>query len=208
MSSARGARAFVYDAAIGSLTTGWYRAVLERLPQGCHMLDVGIGTGTALLAHAALVRQKNLRVTGVDVDRAYVERCLDSVKEAALEDRVAVHLESIYDHHGGPYDAAYFSSSFMLLPDPTAALVHTESLLSPGGCFYFTQTFEHSRSRILEVVKPLLRLVTTIDFGRVTYEGEFVASLAAADVEVEEREILHAAKRRSSALIVARRRTA
>jgi SAM-dependent methyltransferase len=207
MSSARGARGFVYDTAIGSLTATWYRAVLERVPSGCHLLDVGIGTGTALLAHAPLIRQKDLRITGVDVDPAYVERCRRSVGDAGLDDRIAAHLQAIEDHHGGPYDAAYFSGSFMLLPDPAAALAHTASLLMPGGRIYFTQTFEHSRSRILEVVKPLLRLVTTIDFGRVTYEDEFLSSLAAAGVDVEDREVLHAGKRRSGVLIVARRRT-
>ncbi len=31
-------------------------------------------------------------------------------------------LESVYDHAGGPYDAAYFSASLMLLPDPAAAV--------------------------------------------------------------------------------------
>ena len=32
------------------MTAAWYEAVLSRLPQGYHLLDVGIGTGTALLA--------------------------------------------------------------------------------------------------------------------------------------------------------------
>jgi SAM-dependent methyltransferase len=204
MSAASGARALLYDAVIKSLTTGWYRAVLERLPAHCRLLDIGIGTGTALLAHAALIRANDLHVTGVDVDRAYVEHCRRSVEQARLSDHIVVHLQSVYDHSGGPYDAAYFSGSFMLLPDPTTALRHVGGLLARDGRLYFTQTFEHERSPVLEIVKPLLRLVTTIDFGRVTYEADFLASLAAAGAEVEEREILHAGRRRSSALIVAR----
>ena len=48
-------RARIYDAAIVHMTAAWYRAVLERQPPGCRLLDVGIGTGSALLANAAFV---------------------------------------------------------------------------------------------------------------------------------------------------------
>ena len=105
---------------------------------------------------------------------------------------------------GGPYDAAYFSASFMLLPDPPAALRHVRSLLADGSPVYFTQTFEHARSRAVELVKPLLRLVTTIDFGRVTYEADFRRALAAGGLALEETETLHAGPRRSAILAVGR----
>jgi len=199
----RRARAFLYDAAIGRLTSGWYRAVLVRLAPRCRLLDIGIGTGAALLANAASIREKALYVTGVDVDAAYVDRCRRAVVRSGFGDRITVRLESIYDHRGGPYDAAYFSGSFMLLPDPSAALRHVAELLTPGGRVYFTQSFEHERSRVLDVVKPLLRFVTTIDFGRVTYEPEFQRVLAEAGFGLETHEILHAGKHRSSVLIIA-----
>src|SRR5262245_52467377 len=124
------------------MTATWYRAVLERLPAGCRLLDVGIGTGTALLASADLVAGKDLRITGIDVDAAYVARCRRAVAARGLAGRVAVRLESVDDHQGGPYDAAYFSGSFMLLPDPARALRHVCALLAPGGRIWFTQTLE------------------------------------------------------------------
>lgn len=197
-------RATVYDFLISRMTASWYGAVLTRLPAGCRLLDVGVGTGAALLGNASLLRERDVRVTGVDVDRDYVERCRREVSRAGLADRIQVRLESIYDHRGGPYDAAYFSASFMLLPDPQGALHHVGGLLAPGGRIYFTQTFEHERSRLAERVKPLLRLVTTIDFGRVTYEKEFHAALASAGVEVEDVETIGAGRRRSSRLVIAR----
>ncbi len=204
MSAIKALRARIYDAAIVQMTAAWYRAVIDRLPLHCRLLDVGIGTGSALLASAALIVEKDLHVTGVDVDAAYVERCRRAVLQRRLQDRVAVRLESIYDHHGGPYDAAYFSGSFMLLPDPPAALRHVGALLAPVGRMYFTQTFERQRSPILEVIKPLLRLVTTIDFGRVTYETDFRSALAAGGLELEALHTLSAHRRRASVLAVAR----
>jgi hypothetical protein len=69
---------------------------------------------------------------------------------------------------------------------------------------YFTQTFEHQRSRALEMLKPLLRMVTTIDFGRVTYEAAFRASLSDGGVVLEALEVLDAGRRRSAMLATAR----
>lgn len=203
MSVANRARAAIYDAAIVRMTAAWYRAVLNRLPPQCRLLDIGVGTGSALLANADVVVAKDLRITGVDVDAGYIERCTRAVARSGLDGRIEARRQSIYDHRGGPYDAAYFSASFMLLPDPPAALQHVRALLAPGFRMYFTQTFEHERSRTVELFKPLLRLVTTIDFGRVTYERDFRRALSDGGVTLEELEILHASPRRSAVLAVA-----
>lgn len=188
------------------MTASWYGAVLDRLPRGARLLDVGIGTGGALFTHAERLRAQELLVVGVDIDADYVARCRSEAARHGVTDRVDARVESIYDHRGGPYDAAYFSASFMLLPDPPAAIRHVVSLLAPGGRIFFTQTFEHERSPFMETVKPLLKRVTTIDFGRVTYEDEFVQTVAAAGIDLEERVVLHAGRRRSGLLMTARPR--
>lgn len=179
-------RGLIYDAAILRLTSGWYQQVLARVPAGSRLLDVGIGTGSALASNADLLRAKDLRVTGVDIDRDYVVRARARVDEAGLSDRVDVQLQSIYDHEGGPYDAVYFSASFMLLPRPAEALHHVTGLLTGRGRVFFTQTFQDRRSRVLERAKPLLKKVTTIDFGRVTYEEDFREVLADGGLELVE----------------------
>jgi len=193
-----------YDAVIVGMTTGWYRAVLARLPRGCRLLDVGIGTGAALIANADLLRERDIRVVGVDVDAAYVERCRRAVAEAGLAERIEVRLEGVEAHRGGPYDAVYFSASFMLLPAPAAALRQVRTLLTAAAEVYFTQTFEHRRSRAVELLKPLLRPLTGIDFGRVTYEPEFRATIAEAGFRLVELETLDPGRRRAGVLAVAR----
>jgi len=199
-------RSAVYDAAIVGLTADWYRAVLERLPNGCRLLDVGIGTGAALIANADVLREKDVRVTGIDIDAAYVDRCRRTLVEKRLDRWIAVHLESVDVHAGGPYDAVYFSASFMLLPNPVGTLRHIRTVTTADSLVYFTQTFEHRRSRAVELAKPLLRRVTTIDFGRVTYEADFRETLAKARYELVANETLQAGARRSGVLAIARAR--
>lgn len=199
-----GLRARIYDAAILPLTTSWYAAVLDRVPDGSRILDVGIGTGGALVANGHTLRHKDLHVTGIDIDRDYIERCRRLVAEHRLEDRVLARLESVYDHRSGPYEAVYFSASFMLLPDPRRALDHVGAMLTPDGRLYFTQTFENERSALIERVKPMLRTLTTIDFGRVTYEDDFRAELDAARIELLEMSRLGGTRSRSYHIAVAR----
>jgi SAM-dependent methyltransferase len=197
-------RAWVYDRVIAGMTSTWYRHVLGRLPHGAQMLDVGIGTGAALARCADVVRDKELAVVGLDIDRDYLARCQAALGRADLTDHVVPMLGSVYDHCGGPYDAVYFSASLMLLPDPAAAISHVASLLSPEGRLFSTQTFHHRRSALLEWAKPLAQHVTTIHFGRVTYEDEFRKAFADAGVELEELSTMRSTRHSSHRLAVAR----
>jgi SAM-dependent methyltransferase len=197
-------RAWVYDRVIAGMTAKWYRQVLERLPDGARLLDVGIGTGAALARCADVVRAKNLSVVGLDIDRDYLAYCQAALGRAGLTGHVTPVLGSVYDHRGGPYDAVYFSASLMLLPDPVAAIAHVSTLLAPGGRLFSTQTFHHRRSPVLEWAKPLAQHVTSIHFGRVTYEHEFRKAFADAGIELEELTTMHNTRRWSYRLAVGR----
>lgn len=194
----------MYDRALIRLTSTWYREVLERVPRGAHVLDVGIGTAGALLSCAEVLEARDLRVTGVDIDRTYVARARRRVAASAVTDRVSVHHEALQEHGGGPYDAVYFAASFMLFPDPPDALAHARRVLAPDGVVLFTQTFQDRPSPWMDWLKPRLKRFTGIDFGQVTYEPDFLATLHAAGLEVVEHAVLAAGRGRSSRLIVGR----
>ncbi len=204
MISTPAVRGWLYDRLIVGMTTDWYREVLGRLPQGARVLDVGIGTGAAMARCADLVQAKELTVTGLDIDPDYVERCHREIARAGLAQRVEPRLASVYDHHGGPYDAVYFSASLMLLPDPAAAIAHVAAQLAPGGRLFATQTFQRRRSRLMERAKPMIRHVTTIDFGRVTYEDDFRTCMSDAGVDLMELHTMSATRFLSHRLAVAR----
>ncbi len=197
-------RGFIYDTLILRLTTRWYAEVLRRVTEGAVLLDVGIGTAGALLANGGLVMRKRLRVVGVDIDADYVARARQRLGNSPLADVAEVRLESVYDHRGGPYEAVYFSGSFMLLPEPEQAMRHCCALLNPGGRIFFTQTIQKQPARWMEVLKPMLKRATSIDFGRVTYEDDFRAQLHAAGLELEEFTALAHHGSRASYVAVAR----
>ncbi len=194
-------RGMIYDHTFAKLTINWYRAVLERLPDRAEVLDVGIGTGGAVVANADLIRRKDLRILGLDIDADYLERCTKALAKAGLTENVQVRLESVYDHQGGPYDAVYFSGSFMLLPDPVSALGHVLSQLKPEGKIFFTQTFQERRSRLIEKIKPMLHRITTIHFGQVTYWEDFETVLTQGGAAVVEMVVLKQLRNASFRLV-------
>ena len=198
-------RALIYDAALLPLTSRWYRAVLERLPQEARLLDIGVGTAGALCKNADLVRNRDLSVLGIDIDPDYIERAQKQVLEAGLQANVSVRLQDVYECRDGPFEAAYFSASFMLLPDPAAALAQILTQLTDDGRVYFTQTFQERRSPFLEKAKPLLKKLTTIDFGTVTYEEDFRQTVAAGGLELDEMVELGRTGNRSYRLAVGQR---
>ena len=125
---------------------------------------------------------------------------------AGLAGQVRPVYSSVYDHRGGPYDAVYFSASLMLLPDPAAAIAHVAELLTPDGLLFATQPFQPRRSPLLERVKPMFRHLTTIHFGRVTYEEEFRLTFSDAGVDLLELRTIGGTRHYSYRMAVARRR--
>lgn len=80
---------------------------------------------------------------------------------------------SVYDldkDKDGVFDAVYFSGSFTLLPDPVEALRVVKPLTKSK--IYVTQTYQRKSPPLLGYIKPLLKYLTTIDFGQLTYEAE------------------------------------
>ncbi len=179
-------RAWLYDRVMTGLTSGWYHHVLTRLPDGARLLDVGIGTGGAVSRNADFVRAKNIQVRGIDIDHAYLNQCNKICAQRGLSDYVKTQRSSVYEHDDGPYDAVYFSASFMLLSDPLKAIKQVCTQLAPHGMIFFTQTFHHDRSALLERIKPMLHRFTTIHFGAVTYEDEFRRLLIQGGLVLEE----------------------
>ena len=191
----------IYDTLIVSMTMLWYRAVFDDLPMGARVLDIGIGTATALEKNSAIVKEKGLRIVGVDYDAVYIAHAKRTISTSSvLRSQVKVVCKSVFDrdlldavnsYSGVPpgtlFDAVYFSGSFSLLPEQAKALHIASQLLSPTGAIYVTQTFQRSPSRVLSLIKPFIKYFTTIDFGRLMLEDELESIFRAGGLRIDER---------------------
>mmetsp|Transcript_5388 Transcript_5388/g.10585 ORF Transcript_5388/g.10585 Transcript_5388/m.10585 type:complete len:242 (-) Transcript_5388:79-804(-) len=187
------ARADIYDLLLARTTASWYAAVLPRQDPGSRLLDVGIGTATALVRNKEIISQQHLSVVGIDPEREYVTKATRVIAHAGLGDAVKVHCLSIFQPGlraafagKARFDAAYFSGSLPLMPDPAAALRCAAAMIKPGGKLYITQTFQNVPSPLMARLKPLLRRFTSVDFGRVAYAADVQTMAARAGLVVLE----------------------
>jgi hypothetical protein len=65
----------------------------------------------------------------------------------------------------------------MLMPSPEKALLKAKELLTENGRIVFLLTMHKNRNRFMEIIKPAIKYLTSIDFGKMTYEDHFLGLL-------------------------------
>jgi alpha-N-acetylglucosaminidase len=183
----------LYTLLITDVTEQCYRNCLEYVRPHSTLLDVGIGNGGVIRTQHQVIREKDLRIVGIDIDADYLGRCQRLIREQRLEDRVrTVHapIEEYCPDPGLRFRYVIFTMSFMLLPNQQLALDRLRPWLLLDGEVIFVQTMFQHRSRLVDFWKPKLRYFTTVDFGKALYEDEFFPLLRGADLTVTEDRIL------------------
>lgn len=199
-------RAWIYDRLFFGLSKTWYKRVIEQLPRGARVLDVGVGTGSSMLSQRELIQSKEMKWLGIDINTAYLKACQLSIDKFNVSDSIRVREQSVYDlDEEERFDAVYFSASFMLLPDQKEALRTVIRSLDEGGVVCFTQTFETKRAPFMEVIKPLLSKLTTVEFGVVTYQDDFISLLSECDLKVIYNQVMSMQGPREMRVIIASR---
>ncbi|MBN2516965.1 MAG: class I SAM-dependent methyltransferase [Deltaproteobacteria bacterium] len=171
---------WLYRLFVSDINDHCYRNCLDYFPDASVILDVGIGNGMMMKNYHDVIKSKRLRITGVDIDQTYLRNCRGLIQDYQLGDYIEIHqnfieyfkpAERIY------FDFILFSMSFMLLNDQRLVLERIKDWLKPDGEIIFFQTIYKEKFPVMEIIKPRLKYVTTIDFGTVTYEKEFYALL-------------------------------
>jgi ubiquinone/menaquinone biosynthesis C-methylase UbiE len=184
---------WLYQVFIHRITNECYQSSLSYVSDGSNLLDVGIGSGIMIETLHPLIRAKRLKITGIDIDAGYLKHCRELIRKHQLEDCINVcqsSAESYVPPPGGCFDFVLFCMSFMLFRDPRAILDRARNWLKPGGEIVFTQALFQKRSRLVDLVKPKLKYLTTVDFGRATYEEDFFALLSENGLSVKEDRVL------------------
>ena len=86
-----------------------------------------------------------MSVVGIDYNQLYVDTANHAIQHKNMQSNISVRCMSVYETkelNCKKFDAAYFSGSFSLLPDPILALKHiSQNHVKSNGKIYITQTF-------------------------------------------------------------------
>ena len=113
----------------------------------------------------------------MDYNNLYIQAAQEAIHKQNMSQHISVHTLDIYDQQAlqtvlqtemvTRVDSAYFSGSFSLMPDPMGALKAVSKVLVPGkGKIYITQTYQKRTPPLMTTVKPMLKFITTVDFGQ------------------------------------------
>jgi len=166
----------LYNWIIQDATHHCYQNCLDYFGNGSSILDVGIGNGLMLKTYHSLIKSKGLKIFGLDINRSYLDHCDNLIQDYGLNDFVQIRQQPVETYRPpeqNRFDFVLFSMSFMLIADQQRVLDRVKNWLSPEGKIVFFQTVFTSKFGLMEFIKPRLKYLTTIDFGKVTYENEF-----------------------------------
>lgn len=113
---------------------------------------------------------------GIDIDKNYIPACQKLFKDCPNVEIRELNFYDLPTKVNHKFDAIIFGSSFMLMPNQEKALEIAKNRLNPGGRLYFLLTVYSRKSlltKVLDMAKPYLKYLTTVDFGRMTYHEEF-----------------------------------
>jgi SAM-dependent methyltransferase len=110
------------------------REVIERVPWGSRLLDLGCGTGLDVCWFA----ERGYRVRGIDLSPSMIEKTRQRIAERGLDERAEARVSSIdaigSSKLGGPFDACYSNlGPLNCVGDLRGASEAIAGLLPPGG---------------------------------------------------------------------------
>jgi ubiquinone/menaquinone biosynthesis C-methylase UbiE len=185
-------RNFFYNTFVRKTTLAGYGAFFDSVSSGSQILDIGVGNGLMFEVYHQKIKDLQLSLYGIDLNQSYLKHCQKIIKKFHLEPYVQIaEQDFLTAEFNTPFDSIFFSMSFPLIQDQEKALAKAKSLLKAGGTLAFFQTMQNKRSRTMELLKPKLKYISTIDFGKVNYEDAFLDLLDHHHLLISERKRLH-----------------
>ena len=87
-------RSLLYDTLFGLpievATPNLYKVFLETVEENVNILEIGIGTGITLEKNADLVKKKNIKIHGIDINDSYLQACQLRVENSNLKNNVTL----------------------------------------------------------------------------------------------------------------------
>jgi len=179
------ARSRVYQSFFGienPVSTQWgYNSILESLPEGATVLDVGCGDGIYFTNPEVLkkIRNKNLKITCIDIDAGAVKICNKRIKASNIDDFVTASAISLTEVHQ-QYDYILFMESFPVMSIELFTMLFEHALTLARKKVMLYHNLSQDEGMMLTIkrtLKPLVKYFTLVDFGRLTTVGEMQAIL-------------------------------
>jgi len=152
--------------------------VLKDIPAKSHILDFGCGSGICYKNNEIikLIHNSNLKITGIDIDKHVLLKFKKRIESNILDNKIKLLYGDIFTMELPKFDYVIFSESAPTMSKDFLKKVVTHiknNLLTDNGKIIFINNLVENPQFITKFLKPKLKYLTTINFGRALNKQEF-----------------------------------
>lgn len=166
---------------------------IKKLEPNSKILDFGCGNGICYSNKFVkdIILKNNIKIQGIDIDKVYISKCLQRIKKENLESNVNIQLKDVLKYKVEDvdrFDYIILSESAPLLNKEFLKIIvqhMIEHLLKNNGKIIFINNLTDNCTPVMKKIKPSLKYVSMIDFGRILTKQEFQDLSKELKLEVE-----------------------
>jgi protein-L-isoaspartate O-methyltransferase len=180
------------DVNLPTSTTNLYYSFLQRMKQGTKILDIGVGTGIYFEdSHCTkLIKEKNIKIVGIDINKPDIELASQRIIESDLGMNVEAKYVDLFEYDGdlNEFDVILFSESYPVIPRDLMKkmlmfIVHSKGF---SGELVFINNVEDDPTWVQKNTKDLLKYVMFgIEFGRLVSTDDMMGMFTSVGIENE-----------------------
>jgi SAM-dependent methyltransferase len=150
-----------------------YKYILNNIEENSKILDVGVGVGIYFNDNEIirLIKDKNISIYCIDIDKEGIKYCINNIYKNELEDNVIVSYINFFDIKD-KFDYILFIESFPVIENELFKdmLDKSYNLLNNNGkILLYHNLFDNEwKDSIFYMIKPYLKYITCVDFGKST----------------------------------------
>jgi 2-polyprenyl-3-methyl-5-hydroxy-6-metoxy-1,4-benzoquinol methylase len=174
----------IYESTFGNTdfrlsTPKLFYSVMKDIANNSNILDFGCGSGACYKNNDIinLIVKSNQKITGIDTNEFAIENFRTNVSRSLLASRMNLKCGNIFTQNfDEKFDCVIFSESAPLLSSDFLVEIVSYikyNLLKTNGKIIFINNLVENPQFIINFMKPKIKYITTLDFGRVMTVGEF-----------------------------------
>lgn len=155
-----------------------FYSVLNTIPTNSTILDVGCGSGVCYKNNDTqnLIIKSNFKITGVDINKIALSKFQERINKNSLGSKVKLYCGDITTMNLERCDYIIFSESAPIIPKNNLHNIVSyisNNLLNENGKIIFINNLVGNPQKITKFLKPKLKYITSIDFGRTLTKEDF-----------------------------------
>ncbi len=176
----------IYDYFFGNIefklsTPNLFYYSIKKIEPNSRVLDFGCGNGICYSNQLVkdIIIKNNIKIQGIDIDKVYINKCLQRIKRENLDSNVNIHIQDVFTfklEDKDKFDYIILSESAPLLNEKLLKNIvqhMLKYLLKKNGKIIFINNLTENYTPTMEKLKPLLKYISMIDFGRILTKKEF-----------------------------------